>query len=127
MNESRPVPRKDGCKPCLVLLLGLLVLAAAGFSWVVMVVQKVLSGAGMEYCCSVEGVAFNYLAVFVSLCGVLFALLFVGVLRVRDWLLRRDFERRYGVKVPKSRPDSAGCGGSGSGRSLQGVDAGDGD
>lgn len=110
MNDSRPLPRKDRCKPCLVLLLGFVVLLAAGFGWVVMVVQKVLSGAGAEHCCYVEGVAFSYLAVFVLLCGVAGLLLFVAARWVRDWLERRDFERKYGVRVAASRADAPGCG-----------------
>jgi hypothetical protein len=108
------------------LLVGLLFLVVAS-GWVVIIVQKVFGGAGMEYCCSIEGVPFNYLAVFVLLCGVAAALLFAVVLQVRDWRIRQDFERKYGVKVPASDRGSSRYSGSDSSPSLHGVESGDGD
>jgi hypothetical protein len=126
---SRPElpPTKTRCAPCLgVLLVGLLLLAVAS-GRVVLVVQKVFGGAGMERCCAIEGVPFNYLAVFVLLCGVAAALLLAFVLQLRDWRVRRDFERKYRVKVPASDRSPLNFGGSDSGPSLHGVDCGDGD
>lgn len=127
MSHSEPAPPKTECTPCLgALLVGLLLLVVVS-GWVVMVVQKVFGGAAMEYCCSIEGVPFNYLAVFVLLCGVTAALLFAVVLQVRDWRIRRDFERKYGVKVSASDRGSSSFSGSDSGPSLHGVESGDGD
>lgn len=92
-----------------------------------MVIRKVFDGAGMEHCCTIEGVPFNYLAVFVLLCGLVVALLFAVVLQVHDWRVRRDFERKYGVKVPASDGASERLSGSDSGSSLHGVEYSDGD
>lgn len=84
VSHSESAPQKKKCTPCLgALLVGLLLLVVAS-GWVVMVVQKVYGGAGMEYCCSIEGVPFNYLAVFVLLCGIAAALLIAVALQVRD-------------------------------------------
>jgi uncharacterized protein (DUF58 family) len=104
-----------------------LVVPIVAFGWVVMVVQKVFGGAGAEHCCTIEGVPFNYLAVFVLLCGLAAALLFAVFLQVRDWRVRRDFERKYGVKVPASNGGSARPASSDSGPSLHGVEYSDGD
>lgn len=127
MSHSESAPPKPKCTPCLgALLVGLMLLVVAS-GWVVIVVQKVFGGAGMEYCCSIEGVPFNYLAVFVLLSGTAAALLLALVLQVRDWRIRRDFERKYGVKVPASERGSSRFSGSDSGPSLHGVESGDGD
>ena len=127
MSRSESAPPKTRCAPCLgMLMVGLLLLVVASV-WMAMVVQKVFGGAGMEYCCSIEGVPFNYLAVFVLLCGVAAALLFAVVLQVREWRIRRDFERKYGVKAPASDRGSSSSSSSDSGPSLHGVESGDGD
>lgn len=127
MTYTQSEPQKTRCSLCLgVLLVGLLLLVAA-FDWVVKVVQKVFSGAGMSYCCSIEGAPFNYLAVFILLCGIVAALLFAVVLQVREWRIRSDFERKYGVKVSASDRGSTGLNGGHSGSSLHGVESGDGD
>lgn len=124
-RESKP--QKTRCSLCLgVLFVGLLLLVVA-FDWVVKVVQKVFSGAGMSYCCSIEGVPFNYVAVFVLLCAIAAALRFAVVLQVREWRIRRDFERTYDVKVSASDRGSPGSSSSYSGPSLHGVGSGDGD
>lgn len=86
------------------------------------IVGKVLTGAGMEHCCTIEGVPFNYLGIFVLLCGAVSALLLILALQVRDWLLRHDFERRYGVKVALSTEKSASYSGSDHGPSLHGYE-----
>jgi hypothetical protein len=120
-------PTKTRCAPCLgVLLVGLLLLAVAS-GRVILVVQKVFGGAGMEHCCAIEGVPFNYLAVFVLMCGAAAAVLLALVLQVRDWRLRRDFERKYGVTIPASGGRTPRFSSSDSGPSLHGVDCGDGD
>lgn len=127
MSDQNYPPPKPRCTPCLAtLLVGLFVLIVA-FGWGLMVIQKVFGGAGMEHCCTIEGVPFNYLAVFVFMCGLAAALLFAAVLQVRDWRVRRDFYRKYGVKVPASDGGSAHFSGSESGPSLHGVEYGDGD
>lgn len=92
-----------------------------------MIVEKVFTGAGMEHCCTIEGVPFNYLGIFVLLCGVAAVLLIALAFQVRDWLLRRDFERKYGVKVPASTAESPSYSGSSYGPSLHGYDHHDGD
>ena len=91
-------------------------------------VEKVFSGAGMEHCCSIEGVPLNYHAIFGLLCGVVLALLVVAGLQVHDWLARRDFERKYGAKIPPASGDksSAACGSNFS-PSMHGYEHHDGD
>ena len=125
MTYPQAHPKKAKCSLCLgVLLVGLLLVAVA-YDRVVKVAQKVFSGDGMKYCCSIEGVPFNYLAVFVLLCGLGAALLFAFVLQVREWRIRRDFERKYSVKVPAPDRDSPCFSGSHSGPSLHGIESGD--
>ena len=127
MSRPESTPPKTRCTPCLVVLLvGLLLLVVAS-GWVVLVVQKVFGGAGMEYCCSIEGVPFNYLAVFVLLCGVAATLLFAVGLHVREWRIRWDFERKYGVKVPASDRGASSFSSADSGPSFHGVESGDSD
>lgn len=123
---SSPKPR---CTYCLVLLLLLgLVLLVVLAGRVLLVVEKVFSGAGMEHCCSIEGVPFNYYAIFSLLCGVALALLIVAGLQLRDWLLRRDFERKYGAKIPSATGDkSSAGGGSDFSPSMHGYEHHDGD
>jgi hypothetical protein len=127
MSESLSAPPKPRCTACIAtLLIGLLV-SVFTVGWVVMVIQKVFGGAAMEHCCTIEGVPFNYLAVFVFMCGLAVALLFAVVLQFRDCRIRRAFERKYGVKVPASGGSAAPLGGSDSGPSLHGVEYSDGD
>jgi hypothetical protein len=127
MSNLQPAAPNPKCTPCLAFLLVGLVVLVVAFGWVVMVVQKVFGGAGMEHCCTIEGVPFNYLAVFVFLCGLAVALMLALSLQVRDWLLRRDFERKYGVKVPASTGEPASFSGADYGPSLHGVDYHDGE
>lgn len=127
MSDSKPTARKPKCSPCLITALGGMVLLAVVSARVATVVEKVFSGAGMEHCCTIEGVPFNYLAVFVLLCGVVAVLLFALVLQVREWRVRRDFERKYGVKVPASSRETAAYGDSTGGHSLHGYEHHDGD
>lgn len=94
---------------------------------VVVVIEKVLTGAGIEYCCTIAGVPFNYLGLFVLLCGVASVLLLALAFHVRDWLLRRVFERKYGGKVPASTNKSPSYSGSDYGPSLHGYDHHEGD
>ena len=127
MSNLQPTAPKRSCTPCLAFLLFGLVVLVIAFGWVVMVFQKVFGGAGMEHCCTIEGVPFNYLAMFVLLCGLAVALLLALSLQVRDWLLRRDFERKYGVKLPASTSEPASLSAPDYGPSLHGVDVRDGD
>lgn len=122
---SSPKPRCTACTAFFLLGLVLLVVFSGR---VAQVVEKVFSGAGMEHCCSIEGVQFNYLAIFSLMCGVAVALVVASLLQVRDWLLRRDFERKYGVKVPAATRDKSSFGGgSDYSPSMHGYDHHDGD
>lgn len=127
MSHRELEPPKARCARCLgALLLGLLLLVVASHR-VVIIVQKVFEGAGMEYCCSIAGVPFNYLASFVLLCGFAAGLLFAVAVQARRWRIRRDFERKYGVKLPASDRGSPSSNSAASGPSLHGVESGDGD
>lgn len=127
MSNPETSARKPNCTPCLAFVLVGLVVLVFAFGWVVMVVQRVFAGAGMEHCCTIEGVPFNYLAVFVLLCGLAVALLLALSQQVRDWLLRRDFESKYGVKVPASSGEPTSFTALDDGPSLHGVDFHNGD
>jgi hypothetical protein len=109
-----------------MLLVGV-VLVVVLYGRVETVVRKVVSGAGMEHCCTIEGVPFNYVAIFVLLCAVATALLFAFILQLRDWKLRRDFERKYGVKLPSSSGKSTSSNDPDYGPSLHGYEHHDGD
>jgi hypothetical protein len=127
MTEPQSAAAKPRCAPCLAILLVGVVLAVALYGRVETVVKKVFSGAGMEHCCTIEGVPFNFVAVFVLLCGVAAALLIALFLQVRDLQLRRDFERKYGVKLPSSSPKPASSTDAGNGPSLHGYEHHDSD
>ena len=107
------------------MLVGGLVFFLIAFAWVSKVVLKVFNGAGLEYCCAIEGVRFNYISAFVLLCAVAVALLFATIVHVRDWRIRRDFEHKYGVKTFSSSDRSTSSSDSNAGPSFHG--AGDGD
>lgn len=122
MSHPRSAAPKPKCAPCLATLFIGLVLLVVLFGRVATVVEKVFSGAGMEHCCTIEGVPFNYLAIFVLLCGAAAALFFALALHVRDWMLRRDFERKYGVKLPASTGEPVRSNGPDFGPSMHGYD-----
>jgi hypothetical protein len=125
LDLSSPKPRCTSCAAFLLLGFVLLVVLSGR---VALVVEKVISGAGMEHCCSIEGVPFNYLAIFSLLCGVAVALLIASGLQLHNWLVRRDFERKFGVKVPAmTRDKSSVNGGSDYSPSMHGYDHHDGD
>ena len=109
------------------MLVGGLVFYLIAFAWVSRVVRKVFNGAGLEYCCAIEGVRFNYISVFVLLCAVAVALLFAAIVQVRDWRVRRDFERKYGVKISPASDRSTSSSDSNAGPSFHGAGYGDGD
>lgn len=71
-------------------------------------IDKVLTGAGMEHCCRIAGVPFNYFGALALFCGLALVGGAVLILRVREWRLRRSFERKYGVKLPASDSESGG-------------------
>lgn len=120
MSNLKPPLPKLKCTLSLVALVIGLILSVVLYSHAERIVTKVVSGAGMEHCCSIEGVAFNYMGVFVLLCGVFAVLVLSVVFSVREWLLRRDFERKYGVKLPTSRRESIQVDGPDFGHSMHG-------
>ena len=117
--------KKKNCMPCpLILAVGLLSLIVV-YGWVSKIAHKVFNGAGLEYCCAIEGVRFSYIAVFVLLCSFAVALLFAAIIQVRGWLIRRDFERKYGVKLSSSSDRSSSTSDSNTGPSFHGYGDGD--
>lgn len=128
MRDQDAVPElKPKCLPCpIALVIGVLLMILA-YGWVSTVVQKVFSGAGLDHCCTIEGARFNYISVFVLLCGMVLALLVAATLQLRDWRMRRDFERRYRVRVPPDRSRSTNSSDSTSSGSFHGAEYGDGD
>jgi hypothetical protein len=76
----------------------------------------------MEHCCTIEGLPFSYLAVFILFCAGAVTLVVVLGIQIRDWFSRRDLERKYGVKVAASRDRMARSSGSDSGPSLHGYE-----
>ena len=115
------------CSPCLAILLVGVILLLVAVDWVAKVIRKVFGGAGMEYCCTIEGVPFNYLAVFLLICGMAIVLFLAAALQFHDWRVRREIYRKYGVKVPASNRSQDRFSSSESGSSLHGVDCGDSD
>lgn len=109
------------------MLVGGLVFYLIAYAWVSRIVQKVFNGAGLEYCCAIEGVRFNYISVFVLLCAAAVALLFAAIIQVRDGRIRRDFERKYEVKISPSSDRSTSSSDTNAGPSFHGAGFGDGD
>lgn len=127
MSPPGPPPPERKCAACLAALLVGVLLLAVFSNRVATVIRKVSSGAGMDYCCTIEGVPFNYIALFVLLCGIAVALLLGLLLQVREWRSRRDFEHKYGVKLPASKSDFSSSAGGNPGPSLHGVEFDDAD
>lgn len=123
MNASEDAPAvKPKCLPCRVTLIVGLIFLPVLFGKVSTTVHKVLSGAGMDYCCAIAGVGFNYAGVLALLCGILVALAVLAVPQVREWRLHRDFERKYGIKIPASHSEPGRIAGSNSGPSFHGAE-----
>lgn len=89
MSSPKAPAAAQKCLPCLAALLVGVLLLAVFSNRVAAVIRKVSSGAGMDYCCTIEGVPFNYIALFVLLCGIAAALLLGLLLQVREWRSRR--------------------------------------
>lgn len=122
MKPTHLTDPKPKCRLCIgTLLLSLIALVLAA-SWVVMVIEKVFAGAGMEHCCTIEGVRFNYLGIFVLLCGLGVAVLFALIMQIRDWRVRKEFEQQYGLKIPAERREPMSGSGIERGASLHGID-----
>lgn len=98
------------CIPCPVILIAGLLALVFMFGWVWLVTSKVFSGASLEHCCTIGGVAFNYIGAFVFLCGMVAALVVAGSIQVRDWLRWRREEQRYGVKSSELERSVQGAG-----------------
>lgn len=126
-DANPPQAPKPRCMPCAFALVGCFVAVLLAFGWISVVIQKIFSGAGLDYCCAIEGVRFNYIAAFVLLCGLAIGILFVVSLNVRDYLARRDFERKYGVRLTASRDRLRGGDDGGQPSSFHGSEPGDGD
>ena len=128
MSDLNTTPsQKKKCMPCpLMLAVGLLSVLVA-FGWISLVAHKVFTGAGLEYCCAIEGMRFNYMTVFVLVCGIAVALLFAAIVQIRDWRIRRDFEQKYGVKISPAAVRPVSPGDANTGPSFHGVGYGDGD
>lgn len=128
MGNSKTIPSsKLQCMPCLVILTVGLLLLVVTFGWVSTVVQKVYSGAGLEYCCAIEGVRFNYIGVFVLLSAVAITLLASFLLLIRDWLIRRGFDKGDRPVAPTSADRYSSISDTNSGKSFHGAENGDGD
>lgn len=126
MPPPKPPPARK-CAPCLLALLVGALLLVVFSNGVATVVRKLSTGAGMAHCCSIEGVAFNYMGIFVLFCAIAVALLLGLVLRFREWRMRRDFERKYGVRLPAAKADYRNPDGACPGPSLHGAECDDGD
>ena len=126
IHKNGELPPKPKCVPCpAILVVGLLCMLLE-YGRVSTIAQKVFNGAGLEHCCTIEGARFNYVSVFVLLCAIGVVLLIAASIQVRDGIIRRDFERRYGVKLTTSSHSSTSSG-SDSNNSFHGTEYGDGD
>ena len=128
MGNPKATPSsKPQCMPCLVILTVGLLLLVVMFSWASTVIQKVFNGAGLEHCCAIAGVRFNYIGVFVLLSAVAVTFLVSFLLLVRDWLIRRGFDKGDRPVAPTLADRSSSISDRNSGRSFNGAEDGDGD
>jgi hypothetical protein len=119
---SGPAENNRSCAPCwyltliaLVVVLGL----AMASGRVTVTFQNVLSGGGMDHCCTFIGVPFNNAAFLVLMGGAAAGLLVAIGIDLRERRLRRQFEHRYGVKL-EAEKRSTGSSDSATGPSFQG-------
>lgn len=128
MTEPKTTLRnRNKCMPCSIMLVGILVFCLIAFTWALQVFDKVFKGAGLEYCCAISGVRFNYISVFVFLSAAAIALLAAAIVQLRGWLIRRDFERKYRVKISSTPDRLPSASGPNTPPSFHGVGYGDGD
>jgi len=69
--------------------------------------DKVLSGSGMEHCCTLHGVRFTWLGVLIFLCGMAFAAAVAALFEWRERRAWRAFERKFGLR-PAGKPREDG-------------------
>ena len=87
------------CSPCvLISIFGVASIALLGH-WVYLIVAKVMTGAGQEFCCTFDGYRFTYLAVFVVGCCYTAVILAVVTYALYDWWQWRSLERKYGARA----------------------------
>ncbi|MCE2948225.1 MAG: hypothetical protein LXA50_14285 [Betaproteobacteria bacterium] len=106
---SEPRERNRSCAPCWHLsLIGLVVVVvlAIASGRVAVAFENVLSGGGMDHCCTIIGVPFNNVALLVLLGSAAAGLLVASALELRELRLRREFERKHGVKLEAQRRSS---------------------
>ena len=96
------------CGPCwTICVIGVLGLVAGGF-WVVQVVDMVVAGRGLERTTLFGFYAPTYIEALVFVCVAASAVLVAAYLNLRDYLLWRDLERKYGGKKPNPAPQPDG-------------------
>jgi hypothetical protein len=102
--KARPIVHKPQCTPCwTICVFGVLGLLAGGI-WIVHVIDKVFSGHALETVRVFGLYAMTYVEAFVLICAATVGVLFAAYLNLRDYLLWRDFIRKYSAKEPNNTP-----------------------
>jgi hypothetical protein len=96
MKTSEGAPKRCWlCSPCVLVAVlgGASILLLGRLAYVVS--EKVFTGAGDEFCCTIDGYRFTYLAVFVVGASYVAVILAATGYALYDWWQWRSVEQRY--------------------------------
>ena len=97
MNEGKKI---TNCKICMVSFIVSLITGVAGIGVISRIVNKVLTGHGLDYYTSMEGFEFNYIGALIVIIVMVLFLLIAPLIHYLDPIIReeKDFKKKYGIK-----------------------------
>ena len=95
-NEGTQAHRRKQCAPCWVALIAIIPCVIFGGAWVMHVIDMVFSGRGLDVMSFGWGGEMHYVSAFVLICAAAIAGVVAAFLNFREYLISRDFDRRYG-------------------------------
>lgn len=97
MSESK---RKASCKPCIVGFIISLVICLASIAVITRIVNKVVTGHGLDYYITFEGFQFNYLGALILISVMFVLLITIPLIHYFDPLNKeeKDFKKKYDIQ-----------------------------
>lgn len=94
------VSRKPKCKLCLLSVIAFIMIALAGIEVALKIIDKVISGYGLEYYRTFEGFEFNYIGALIAIILLALLLLIAPIIYWFDPINKeeKDFKRKYEIK-----------------------------
>lgn len=98
-HETNRPPRRQ-CPPCWVVIVFGAVTLLVAWAWIAHVADMVASGRGLETAQVLGLYRTTYIEALVFICAVVVALAIASFLNIREYLLWRDFQNKYGNEKP---------------------------